>query len=31
MNIEGSTINQTAQNEQYKRHLLVLPYPGNKG
>ena len=31
MNIEASTINQTAQNEQHKRHLLVLPYPGNKG
>ena len=30
MNIEASTINQTAQNEQYKRHLLVLPYAGNK-
>ena len=31
MNIEASTINQTAQNEQHKRHLLVLPYAGNKG
>ena len=31
MNIERSTINQTTQNEQDKRHLLVLPYAGNKG
>ena len=31
MNIEHSTINQTTQNEQDKRHLLVLPYAGNKG
>ena len=31
MHIERSTINQTAQNEQDKRHLLVLPYVGNKG
>ena len=31
MNIECSTINQTAQNDQEKRHLLVLPYAGNKG
>ena len=30
MNIERSTINQTTQNEQGKRHLLVLPYAGNK-
>ena len=31
MNIERSAINQTTQNEQDKRHLLVLPYAGNKG
>ena len=31
MPIERSAINQTAQNEQDKRHLLVLPYVGNKG
>ena len=31
MNIKHSTINQTAQNEQDKHHLLVLPYAGNKG
>ena len=31
MNIEHSTKNQTTQNEQGKRHLLVLPYAGNKG
>ena len=31
MNIKRSTINQTAQNEQDKHHLLVLPYAGNKG
>ena len=31
MNIERSTINQTTQNEQDKRHLLVSPYAGNKG
>ena len=30
MNIERSAINQTALNEQEKRHLLVLPYAGNK-
>ena len=31
MNIERSTINQTAQNEQDKHNLVVLPYAGNKG
>ena len=31
MNIERSTINQTTQNEQDKRNLLVLPYAGKKG
>ena len=30
MNIERSTINQSTQNEQDKRHLLVLPDAGNK-
>ena len=30
MNIKRSTINQTAQNVQDK-HLLLLPYAGNKG
>ena len=29
--IERSTIDQTAQNEQKKCHLLDLPYAGNKG
>ena len=31
MNIERSTINQTAQNEQDKHNLVVFPYAGNKG
>ena len=31
VNIERSTINQTTQNEQDKRHLFVMPYAGNKG
>ena len=31
MNIERSVTTRTAQNEQEKRHLLVLPYFGNKG
>ena len=31
MNTEPSTINQTTQNEQDKRHLLVITYAGNKG
>ena len=31
MNIERSTINQTIKNKQEKRHLLILPYAGNKG
>ena len=31
MNIECSTINQSALNEQEKRHLLIFPYAGNKG
>ena len=31
VNIKHSTINQTAQNEQDKHHLSVLPYAGNKG
>ena len=31
MNIECSTINQTAQIEQEKRNFLVLPYAGKKG
>ena len=31
MNIERSTINQTSQKEQDKRHSLVLLYAGNKG
>ena len=31
MNIEYLTVNQTALNEQEKRHLIVLPYAGNKG
>ena len=31
MNVERLTINHTTQNEQDKRHLLVLPYAGNKG
>ena len=31
MNIKRSTINQTTLNKQEKRHLLVLPYAGNKG
>ena len=31
MNIERSTITQTALNDQEKHHLLVLPYAGNKG
>ena len=30
MNSERSTINQTIQNEQEKRHLLILPYAANK-
>ena len=30
LNIERSTINQSTQNEQDKRHLLVLPYADNK-
>ena len=31
MNIERSTINQTAVNEEKKHHFLVLPDAGNKG
>ena len=31
MNIRRATINETTNNEQYKLHLLVLPYAGNKG
>ena len=31
MNIERSTITQTALNDQQKRHLLVLLYAGNNG
>ena len=31
MNIERSTINQTTQSEDDKRHLLVLPHAANKG
>ena len=31
INIDCSTINQTALDEQEKRHLLVLPNAGNKG
>ena len=31
MNIERSTINQSAVNEEKKNHFLVLPDAGNKG
>ena len=30
MSVEHSTINQTAINEQEKRHLLVSSYVGNR-
>ena len=29
--LKRSTINQTVLNEQEERHLLILPYTGNKG
>ena len=31
INVERSTIDQAAQNERKKRHLLDLRYAGNKG
>ena len=31
MNTERSTINETTQSEEDKRHLLVLPYAANEG